>query len=142
MATTNLNLTTIAGTDNPANFPATYNDAMGKIDANAGASAVTFTASAGMTSNLSIRKYGKVVTVNGYVQSSSNFTTEFTVLGTIASGARPVDHARFPVEFASTQYNVGEVGYGYVNTNGTINVRAPAGTTYTFVYFTCSYITV
>ena len=33
MATTNLNLTTIAGTDNPANFPATYNDAMDKIDA-------------------------------------------------------------------------------------------------------------
>ena len=140
MATTNLNLTTIAGTDNPANFPATYNENLGKIDANAGVSNVTFTPEAGITSSLSIRKCGKVVTVNGYVQASSNFPTTTTVLGTIASGSRPVDIARFPCEFATQAYNVGAIGYCNISSNGTINVKAPTANTYNFVYFTCSYI--
>lgn len=36
MATTNLNLPTLASSDTASNFPATFNDAMNKLDAAAG----------------------------------------------------------------------------------------------------------
>lgn len=140
MATTNLSLATIASTDDLSAFPTTFNGNMNTIDENAGASAVTFTEGDGITSSLSIRKSGKVVTVNGYVQASDAFGTSSTLLGTIASGSRPTDTARFLVEFASQAYNVGVIGYGAIGTNGQISVKAPSGNTGKYCYFSCSYI--
>ena len=141
MATTNLNLTTIAGTDNPANFPAIYNDSMNKIDAFVGASDVGFTPEDGITSNLFFRKYGKVVCINGYIQGSSAFGTSWALLGVIDSGSRPTDAIRIPAMISTGYSAVGVIGNITVATNGQLGIKAPSGNTGTYCYFSCSYIT-
>ena len=141
MATTNLNLPTLASSDTASNFPATFNDAMAKLDAFAGASAVNFTVESGITNNLFIRKFGKVVCVNGYFRSSSPISTDELFVGTIASGYCPTDFVRFPVVIASAAYNVGNIGYGIIQPNGKLIIKAGSNTSATACYFSCSYIT-
>lgn len=141
MATTNLNLPTLASSDTASNFPATFNDAMDKLDAFAEASDVNFTVESGITNFLFIRKSGKVVCVNGYIKSSSPISTDSLFVGTIASGYRPTDYVRFPVVIAPQAYSVGNIGYGIIEPDGKLSIKAGSNTSNTSCYFSCSYIT-
>ena len=101
---------------------------------------VSFTPASGITSNLFIRRYGNVVCINGYLQSSTNFTTSETVVGNIGSVDRPSAILRLPAHTADQAYNVGTPAYVAISTNGNIVVTAASGTAHKYCYFTAAYI--
>ena len=100
---------------------------------------MTFTPGSGITSNLLIRRNNRVVTVYGYLTSTSAFG-ENQLLGTVESGNLPADTCRFVAGVANQAYSVGDIAYCAIGTNGEIRITAKSGNTYKVCYFSASYI--
>ena len=100
---------------------------------------VAFTPSSGITSDLFIRRYGRVVCINGYITSDSAFTNE-QALGEIQDGHRPFAPMRLIVGVANAPYSVGDIAYIYIGNSGKILITPKSGNTYTVCYFSASYI--
>ena len=111
----------------------------GKITNLENFSTVTFTPSTGITNNLFIRRCGRVVSVNGYLSSTSAFGSN-QLLGNIAEGNRPAAPTRFVMGVASAAYEVGDIAYGSIGDNGEVRITAKSGNTYKNCYFSVSYI--
>ena len=101
--------------------------------------AVTFTPETGITNNLFIRRYGRVVIVNGYLTASSALG-QGQLVGTIESGHRPVATVRFLVGVANAAYELGEIAYGAIDDDGKVRITTKSGNAYKSCYFSASYI--
>lgn len=102
-------------------------------------STISFTPETGITNDLFIRKSGNVVIINGYLTGTSALTSN-QLLGTIASGSRPVAPVRVVAEVSEAAYAVGDIAYINIGTNGEIRVSAKSGNTYKTVYFSASFM--
>jgi len=100
---------------------------------------VGFTPQSGITSDLFIRRYGRIVTVNGYLTATTAFGND-QLVGTIEVGNTPVAPMRFPVEVANQAYEAGEIAYGSIGSNGAIRITTKSGNTYKCCYFSVSYV--
>lgn len=102
--------------------------------------AIDITIESGITSNLFVRKQSGIVTVNGFIESSSAFGRNQTV-ATISAGARPIAPVRSTCALATAAYEpAGSIGYVCVDSNGEIVVTAPSNNTYKRLYFSLSYM--
>lgn len=104
-------------------------------------SAITFTPRSGITSSLFARRYGRVVTINGFCRgvtfSGANVTTE---LGTIADYL-PVETVRSLCGIADQAYNVGVLGYiGIDPSTGVLYAKASSALSNRAVYFSLAYV--
>ena len=111
----------------------------GKITNLQGFTTVTFTPASGVTSDLFVRRYGRVVCVNGYVTSNTAFGSNM-LLGTIESGNRPVAPLRAVGGVASAAYSVGDIAYVTIGDNGEFRITAKSGNTYKVCYLSVSYV--
>ena len=102
-------------------------------------SIVGFTPETGITNDLFIRRYGRVVVINGYLTGTSAFGNN-QLLGTIETGNRPIAPIRLIGGIAVAAYEVGDIAYVNVGTNGEIRVTTKSGNTYKVIYFSCSFI--
>ena len=102
-------------------------------------SVVNFTPETGITNDLFIRRFGRVVVINGYLTGTSALANN-QLLGTIETGNRPIAPIRLIGGVADAAYQVGDVAYVNVGTNGEIRVTTKSGNTYKTLYFSCSYI--
>ena len=103
-------------------------------------SAVSFTPETGVTSNLFIRRYGRVVCVNGYLTATNAFGSTSTLLGVIESGNYPISPVRFIAGVSSNAYSAGDFAYGGISDAGNVTITAKAGNTYKVCYFSVSYV--
>lgn len=142
---TNQAITLAAFTEKPDNRTNVTNDdkladAVNALNSNINSfQTVTFTPSSGITSDLFIRRYGRVVCINGYITSDSAFTNE-QILGEIQDGNRPLAPMRLIAGVANAPYSVGDIAYIYIGNSGKILITPKSGNTYTVCYFSASYI--
>lgn len=101
--------------------------------------AITFTPAAGITSSIFMRKVGNIVMINGYVTSSTAFSSSETVIGTIPTGSRPADAVRALAGVAAQAYSLGDYAYVSVGSQGNVAITAKSGNTYKVAYFSVSY---
>lgn len=102
-------------------------------------SEVSLSMASGKTGGLFARRYGRVVCINGYISSTSAFTTN-ELLATIESVNRPPDTIRTLVGVANWAYEAGDLAYLSISADGTIKISPKSGNTYKVCYFTASYI--
>lgn len=102
-------------------------------------SAVVFTPSTGITNDLFIRRYGRVVIINGYLTGSSAFG-QSQLLGTIENGSRPITTVRTLASVANAAYSIGDIAYVSIDSNGEVRITTKSGNAYKSCYFSVSYI--
>ena len=102
--------------------------------------AVSFTPESGIeVGNLFIRRYGRVVCVNGAIIADTAFTAN-QLLGYIQEGCRPVAAVRVLAGVAAEAYLVGDIAFVAIGNDGGIRITAKSGNTYKSCYFSASYV--
>ena len=100
----------------------------------------TVTPTSGMTSHITVRQYGNVVDVNGFMADVSIPDANSLQICTISGVPNPNDTIRATCIIAEHAYdNPQNIGYLAINTNGSISIRSTVTGTKT-VSFCCSYI--
>lgn len=102
-------------------------------------SVVNFEPVSGITSDLFIRRYGRIVCVNGYLTANTAFSSN-QLVGYIQARHRPDAPLRCPASVAEYAYSVGDVAYIAINGDGAVRITTRAGNTYKVCYFTASYV--
>ena len=102
--------------------------------------AVSFTPESGIeTGNFFIRRYGRVICVNGAIIADTAFTAN-QLLGYIQEGCWPVAAVRVLAGVAAEAYSVGDIAYVAIGNDGGIRITAKSGNTYKSCYFSASYV--
>lgn len=102
-------------------------------------SVVNFEPVSGITSDLFIRRYGRIVCVNGYLTANTAFSSN-QLVGYIQARHRPDAPLRCPASVAEYAYSVGDVAYIAIDPDGAVRITTRAGNTYKVCYFTASYV--
>ena len=90
---------------------------------------------------LVIQQFGKVVTLNGYIDGVS-ISSANSKIGQIPSNIdKPIDVIRSVCNVGNNAYEVGHQGYLSILTNGDIYCSVSASGTYTAMYVSLAYIT-
>lgn len=87
-------------------------------------------------SGLACRRYGKVVTLVGYI-TAVNLTTTLTTLTTLPSGYRPTNAVAMSVYSTVTALSD---SVGIVNTNGTVQIRLSSARTSGNIYIHAAWV--
>lgn len=85
---------------------------------------------------LACRRYGKVVTLVGYI-TAVNLTTTLTTVTTLPAGYRPTNAVAMSVYSTTTNL---ATSVGIVNTNGTVQVRLSASRTSGNIYIHAAWV--
>lgn len=102
----------------------------------------SFTAGeSGFFHSLTIKQFGKVVTINGYVQNISPVGNTPLVLGTVSGVDMPPLDLRATAAIASAAYeDPSQMAYLTLTTSGELKVRCENAATNVSTYFSVSYI--
>ena len=93
------------------------------------------------TNGLTIRKYGNVVCINGYLQTTSSISTTGTMVGVVDTPGTSSATVKIPVFLGSSANEITAQAYAEITTEGEMTVTAPSNaTTCKYVYFSASYI--
>ena len=95
----------------------------------------------GFFHSLTIKQFGKVVTINGYVQNISPVGNTPLVLGTVSGVDMPPLDLRATAAIASAAYeDPSQMAYLTLTTSGELKVRCENAATNVAAYFSVSYI--
>lgn len=98
------------------------------------------TVPSGATNNLQVRQSGRVVTINGYVNSVTLTANTSTLIATISGVSRPSEVVRTVCGVAAAAYNhPADVAYASVQSDGQIMVVSTINGSRA-VYLSVSYI--
>lgn len=102
----------------------------------------TFTPASGqsLTSSLSIRQSGHVVTVFGYINNVSIPTTSSTVIGAIGNVSLPTNGVRVVGSVGANAYSMGTPSYFVIGTDGNLSVSTSATGSDRAVFFNATWI--
>lgn len=93
------------------------------------------------TNGLTIRKYGNVVCINGYLQTNSSISTTGTMVGVVDTPGTSSATVKIPVFLGSSANEITAQAYAEITTEGEMTVTAPSNAiTCKYVYFSASYI--
>ena len=100
----------------------------------------TFTAASGFTAgNASVKQYGNVVCVRGYVTKSSAISSANTQIGTISGVSLPAGPIRMSCGVGAAYYNAFTSAFFYIDTSGGVYVH-PSVSTAKAAVFCMTYI--
>ena len=122
-------------------------DAINALNSNLAVKTGTFTADSTNHPNgdphFTVKQYGKVVSINGYMRSLGSFNADTNFrLGTISGVSMPPTDVRGIATIASQAYLNGSYNYLSINpSTGDVNINPREATNGKAVYFTICYVT-
>lgn len=95
------------------------------------------------TNTAKVTRVGKVITLTVGVKKSdgSVFARGYSLkIGQLPLGYRPIHSIVIPAGMGEVEFDISDIGYVYISTNGEISIRNSANDTAKYFYFSTSYI--
>ena len=101
----------------------------------------TFTKSqSASSSSIFVRQYGKVVSVNGYINGVTTTANAETQIGTLSNIGLPTEHIRALCSVGANGYSMGTPSYMSISVSGAVAVTSSNGGSGKAIYFNITYI--